>query len=199
MSLATFPSLPGLAYPVKKSIDWGGGFKWDALSGKRVRAAIRTAPLYAYDVAFNFLRSDTVFAELQALQGFINSLQGGSGAFLYQDADDNAVVNQGFGEGDGVSTTFQLVRAFGGFAEPVFAPVTPITQVTVAGTPTTAYTVGAYGAITFNSAPANGAQLGWTGSFKWVCRLDQDVFDLSLFMLQLYELKSLKFSTEKLP
>lgn len=199
MALPVFPSLPGLAYPVKKSIDWGNGFKWDALSGKRVRAPTRSVPTYSYEVAFNFLRSDTINAELQALQGFVNALQGGSGAFLYQDADDNAVTAQGFGTGDGASPTFQLVRTFGGFAEPVFAPVTPITQVTVAGSPTSAYTVGNYGAITFNSAPANNAALAWTGSFYWVCRFDQDVFDLSNFMLQLYEMKSLKFSTEKLP
>ena len=176
-----------------------GGTKWESLNGKRTRTTWRTAPTYNYTVPFNVLRLNPAFLEFQTLVGFINELTGGTGLFLFLDPNDSVVVNQGFGAGDGSSTTFQLVRSLGGFVEPVYFPVTPTTQVAVAGTPTSAYAVSTYGSIIFDSPPANAAALTWTGSFRWGCRFDEDVFMFDNFMSQLMRSKAFKFSTEKLP
>ena len=200
MALPVFPSLPGITYPVKQSIKWSGS-QHDALSGKRTRTSYMTYPIYVFDVPFNFLRTAATLLEWQQLAGFINALAGGTGLFLYNNVNDNTVTAQLFGQGDGTSTTFQLVRTLGSFTEPIFFPDLTaglVTQVTVGGVATVGYTVSATGQIVFNSAPALGATLTWTGTFKWPCRLDADLFDFENFMSGLFEMKSLKFSSEKL-
>lgn len=195
--LPVFPSLPGIAYPVKRAPRWSGT-QQDALSGKRVRTSYMTYPVYDYEVTFNFLRTTVNFQEWQQLAGFINEMAGSTGMFLYDDPNDDTVGTQDFGQGDGASTAFQLVRTLGGFTEPVFFP-NVISAVAVGGTPTVAYAVSNTGQIVFTTAPAGGALLTWAGTFYWGCRFDMDSFDFSNFMNQLFDLKSLKWSSEKLP
>jgi hypothetical protein len=199
MSPPIFPALPGLAYPVKRTPKWSGS-RQESLSGKKVRTSFFSYPIWAYTLPFNILRSGSAFLEWQQLAGFINAVNGGTGLWLYNDVNDNSATAQEFGVGDGVTSTFQLVRALGGFIEPVFFP-NVITNIEIAGTPTSAYTQGASnpGAITFNSPPANGAALTWTGTFYWGCRFDDDAFDFENFYSQMMRLKALNFSTEKLP
>jgi hypothetical protein len=91
-----------------------------------------------------------------------------------------------------------LVRALGGFAEPVFL-LNGNPTIDVAGTPTTAFTVDAYGRVTFTTAPASGALLTWSGAFYWPVRFDDDTTEFSQFVFNLYEVKALKFTSEKLP
>ena len=193
-----FPSLPGITYPVKRSPNWSA-VKNDALSGKKTRFSLFSYPTYSYEVPFSFLRSDASNLEWQTLMGFINSLNGPVQLFGFIDPDDHTVSNQNFGVGDGATTgPFQLVRAMGGFTEPVFL-LNGAPTIKIAGTPTAAFTVDGYGAVTFNSAPANGAALTWTGSYYIPCRLDEDSTDVSKFLTTIWELKALKFSSEKLP
>lgn len=197
MALPVFPTLPGITFPVKRSVIWMGT-KHDSLSGKRVRTSYFSYPGYQYELAFNFLRTDANLLEWQTLAGFINQVNGGTSPFLYNDTNDNSATAQSFGTGDGTTTTFQLVRLLGGFVEPVFAPDSPIPTVAINGTPTAAYTVSATGSIVFNVAPAAAATLTWTGTFKWVCRFDDDQYGFENFASKLFELKALKFSSEKL-
>ena len=193
-----FPSLPGITYPVKRGANWSS-VKQDALSGKRTRYSLYTYPTYSYELPFNFLRSDSVYGEWQQLQGFVNSVNGSVQLFGFLDPDDNTVTAQEFGVGNGAITgPYQLVRALGGFVEPVFLLQAQPT-ISVAGTPTTAFTVDNYARVTFTSAPANGAALSWSGSYYMPCRFDDDSTDFSKFMTKLYELKKLAFSSEKLP
>lgn len=205
-TLLIFPSLPGITFPVSRTAIWDT-VRNDALSGKRVRFQNRSYPTYSWDVPFNgFLRSGAAFQEWQKLQDFLNNLYGGLGLFLYTDSNDNAATAQNFGTGDNVTTTFQLVRQLPGgtFVEPVFFPNT-LTQVTVGGTPTSSYVINPYGTITFNSVPAGGAVLAWTGTFYWGCRIDEDQTQFANTTAAsaggggaLFELRSLKFSSEKL-
>lgn len=196
-----FPALPGLAWPVTRSKVWNT-VKHDAISGKRVRFGNWTYPQYKYQLGLNFLRSASAFAEWQTLEGFIDSVQGAAQLWGYSDPNDNAVSNQGFGTGDGTTTSFQLVRALGGFAAPVFL-LNGTPTITVGGTPTSAFTVSAYGVVTFNSAPAADAALVWVGGnnpdFYQPCRFDDDTTDIENFMSQLLRAKKLAFTTEKLP
>jgi hypothetical protein len=41
--------------------------------------------------------------------------------------------------------------------------------------------------------------LTWSGTYYWPCRFDDDTTELSKFLVNIYECKALKFSTEKLP
>jgi hypothetical protein len=197
MTVPVFPSLPGIAYPVKRTVQWST-VKADALSGKRARFALWTYPIYQYELPFNFLRSDALTLEWQTLEGFINSVQGGYGLFAYSDPNDSAVAGQQFGQGDGVSVSFQLVRALGGFSVPVFL-LNGTPTIEVAGVVTAPASISPYGVVTFAAAPASGASLTWTGNYYMPARFDDDTTDFSQFMQTIWELKALKFSTEKLP
>lgn len=194
MTLPVFPSLVGLAWPVKWQPKWNYN-KQDALSGARTRTSFMTYPIYDAEVTFNVLRFTQ--NEWQQLQGFVNAANGGVGLWLYTNPDDSTAMNQQFGEGDGTSTSFQLVRSLGSFIEPVFFP-NVISSVTVNGSPTSAYTVTATGQVVFDTAPVSGALLAWTGTFWWGCRFDDDTFGFENFLQYLWRNKSMKFSTEKI-
>lgn len=125
MSLQIFPSLPGLAFPVKRTPMWKTRVQ-QAISGKETRLADWSFPRWQWEMAYDHLLQGTSggatrtdFAQLAA---FFNARQGMFDSFLFQDADDNAVSAQPLGVGDGATSSFQLVRAFGGFVEPVLAP-----------------------------------------------------------------------------
>src|SRR5579872_3365397 len=197
MTLPVFPTLPGLAWSIKRSAE-RNTIKHDAISGKTVRIANWTYPKYHYEVPFNFLRSAAVYQEWQTLEGFYNSVNGPAGLWAYDDPNDDAAVDQGFGEGDGTTTSFQLVRAFGGQAAPVFL-INGTPTITVGGTPTSAFGVSAYGVVTFDAAPPANAALAWSGNFYMPCQFDDDTLAVENFMYQLARVKSLKFSTVKLP
>lgn len=200
--MQTFPSLPGLGFPIIRRQRWNA-LKSDALSGKRVRYSTYSYPLYDYELPFSLLRDGASFLEIQILMGFINTVNGSAELWQYSDPNDNTATAQAFGAGDGASTNFQLVRTLGGFTEPVFL-VNAITNIKISGTPTAAYTVSSYGVITFNSPPALAAPLSWNGTFFWPCRFSDDAYEFSQFgkdknMGALWEQKKLAFSTEKLP
>jgi uncharacterized protein (TIGR02217 family) len=200
MALPVFPSLPGLAWPVKRTTRWLN-VEQDALSGKRSRYPLWTFPIYLYELSFNVLRTANAFTEWQTLTAFINSVQGSAQLWAYSDPNDSAVTLQGFGQGDGTSVNFQLVRALGGFTEPVFL-VNGAPSIYVAGVLQivgTNYTISAYGVVTFISPPANGASLQWTGGYYFPCRFDGDAFAFTQAMSSYFKFGGLKFSTEKLP
>jgi len=199
VTLPILPALPGVAFPLPRRPIWDTN-KADAVSGKRIRSANRTYPTYSFELSFagdGFLRSGAAYLEMQQLAGFFNSMAGGVGLFRYLDPNDNVVTQNVFGTGDGSSMAFQLARTFGGFTEPIFCP--SISQVRINGVATTGYTVDNYGKITFGAPIGAGAQVDWTGFFYFPCRFDDDSVEFSNIMLNLYELKSLKFSSEKLP
>ncbi len=76
--------------------------------------------------------------------------------FLYTDATDNTVIAQSIGTGNGSTTTFQLVRSFGGFVEPILAP-NAVTTVYDNGTPVAAISAPTNGTLTQTSAGSLGA------------------------------------------
>lgn len=204
MAPPVFPasSLPGIGVPVKRAQSWGNPPRAEAVSGRRTRYSLYTYPIYSWELTIDFLRAAPSFAEWQALEGFIASVNGPAQLFAYSDPNDSSVTAQGFGTGDGASTAFQLVRSLGGFTIPVYL-INGTPTIFVAGTPT-AVTISPYGVVTFASPPAPGAALTWTGSYYFGCRFDEDVFAFSEMMTGyfgsgLWDMKSLKFSSEKLP
>jgi hypothetical protein len=123
MTLPVFPTLPGLEYPVKRS-PLASSLRQKAISGRETLQPLWTAPLYKYEVSFSLLRQAATYQEWQLLQGFWNSVMfTPGGVFQFDDPNDNTASVEPFGTGDGSTTQFQLVRALGGFAEPVLDPV----------------------------------------------------------------------------
>lgn len=197
MTVPAFPVLPGLVYPVKRTPTVLTA-RNEAVSGKRTVLPQRSTPRHVWELGVEFMRSKAwqtgAITEFETFIGFVMSCLTAGSCFSYLDAEDQVAANQPFGQGDGITTQFQLVRSLGGFAEPVYLPT--ITTIKVAGTPTAAYTLGATGIVTFTVAPVLGASLVWNGIFAWLCRFDDDAMETNRFMSGLYEAKSIAFSSE---
>lgn len=195
MAPPVFPTVSLPTWPVTRSQMWST-LKQPAISGKEIRVQLWSFPRYKYQIVFDILRTN-VNSELQDLMGFINSVGGAALPFYYNDPNDNTVNTQVFAIGDGATTAFQLIRSFGGFAEPVQSP-NVITNIEINGTPSSSYSLGAGGIVNFATAPGAGTVLTWTGTFYWMCKFDDDVAEFSQFNSTMYEMKKLSFTTVKL-
>lgn len=197
MSNAVFPSLPGLSWPLVRSPIWKTGIQ-TTQSGRELRAAFMSYPLYKWSLQFDVLRTASANTEFQQLIGFFNARSGSFDSFLFSDPDDNTVTQQNIGSGNGTQTQFQLVKSYGGMVEPVLA-VNTITQVRVNGVATSAYTVNVMtGIITFTTAPPSGQAIDWTGTFYYQCRFLADTYDFNRVFNGIYECTKLEFTSIKL-
>lgn len=198
MSNSVFPDLPGLKIEIKRTPIWKT-LKQESASGRVVTAALMTYPLRRYGLSFEFLRSGGGYTELQQVEAFFNQHKGAYESFLFNDPDDNAVVDQVFGTGNGTQTSFPLLRTRGGFSEPVQSvngvPTIKVNGVTKA-TPAD-YTISANGIVVFAVAPPAGHALTWTGSYYWRCRFVNDTSEFERFMFNLWKLNSIDFVTVK--
>ena len=201
MSAAVFPTLAGLGWSIKRAPQFKTR-KQVSISGKETAIADMAYPRWTWELTFNILRQgargQSTFSEMSDLVGFYNERQGGFDTFLYEDQDDNAVTAQALGEGDGTTTAFPLVRAFGGFVEPILAP-NAVSAVYLAGVKQmSGYTVSSWGAttpgvVTFTAAPGSGVAVSADFSFYFPCRFIEDSLQLEKFMAALYAVKSVKF------
>ena len=173
-----------------------------SVSGREVTSPFWIYPLREFELTFEGLNSAaSQFQGLapalkQALDGFWNQVYGGAVTFLFDDEEDDTVTNGKIGTGDGVTTTFPLVRYLGTWAEPV-GQVNTISQIAVNGTPTVAYTILQPNAIVFTSAPAAGAAITGSFTYYWQCRFKDEFIDFEEFVNQLHAMGSLKFQTVK--
>lgn len=198
------PTLPGITWPVDKSVGQFDTTVQTSVSGKENRHINRIQPRYTYTIQIAALDSNgtnagLIYNSLQTLVGFFNQCYGKALSFQYIDPDDYSISSQPFGVGDGATTAFQLCRTLGGFTDNVFAP-TGVPKIYSNGALLTAgtnYTINSLtGVVTFTSAPSLGASLTWTGTYVWWCAWDNDALDLSNFASGLYEMKKASFSTK---
>ena len=206
MAPPILPTFRFFSYPAKRSPLWSTLHQM-SVSGMDNPVPLWTYNRWQYELPINLLNSgaanfqNALAIEWQALNAFYNQMQGSFGVFQFLDSDDSSVTDQLFGVGDGTTVAFPLTRTMtgaGGFTwnEPVFAPVgTPVIKINTV--PTVLFTLGTQGMITFNTPPAGGANLTWTGTFRWLVRFDEDNLDFSKFMNNLWEVKSLKFTSIK--
>lgn len=201
MTVAIFPSLRGIAWPVAWQPLWNSQVQ-EAISGKQYVVQFWTFPRRKISVPINVLHSDS-YLDWQAMEAFFNQVQGRTLPFLWNQPTDNSIANQPIGTGDGTTTAFAFVRALGGFVEPTQG-IQSITQVKVAGTPTSAYTLltdpnfGLTYGITFTSPPASGAAIVASFTYYWPCRFDKDTAELEQFQLNYWRLKKIEFTTAKI-
>jgi hypothetical protein len=71
MSYATFPTLPGVTWDIKKRQFWSTDIETSA-SGAEFRTAYWTAPIYEFDMTFAYLSQ----ADMVTLQNFYATVQG---------------------------------------------------------------------------------------------------------------------------
>lgn len=219
MSNLVFPShLPGIKIEMSRAPVWKTTVH-ESVSGCETAIGAMTYPRWRYKLEFEVLRAGAE-AELQQLVGFFNRHGGRADSWLYLDDEDHTAVDQQFGVGDGVTTTFYLYREFGGFLEPV-TDVKTIDYLTVAGSPVyqsvadypggsltldfltgtaavaVTYTYAGMGRVQFSTPPAAGAPLRWSGEFYRRCRFNNDIMDTERFLYHLWKSRSIEFQTSR--
>jgi hypothetical protein len=129
MSNEIFPTMPGLAWNVTRQPEFHTKIQ-KSISGREVRLAFTSNPMYSFKLSYEVLREDAKYSELRTLCGFFLARMGSFDSFLFSDPGDNSVKGQNLGFGDGYRTSFQLVRAYGpsnsGFVEAVYYPSTDL-------------------------------------------------------------------------
>jgi len=199
MSNAIFPDLPGLKFDRVKKPTWSTLIK-TAVSGKESRAALWTYPRYQYDLSYDVLRLSSAYQELATLMGFYLARQGAFDSFLYLDPSDSQCVGQEIGIGDGVASSFRLIRGLGGFLEATPNPI-ETTAVYLDGVAQTSGWSGgdlaSAGVVTFVTPPTIGVTVTADFSYYFRCRFLDDSVDFSNSMYQIWELKKLSFITVK--
>jgi len=201
MSISVLPSLIGLGFDVVRTPQWDTVVQ-QALNGKETRLARQTYPRWKWELTYNLLRSNPFYGELQQLAGFFNERQGKYDTFLYQDADDNSITGQSIGTGDGTTTSFQLIRTFGGFIEPMLAPnvVSAVyinSVVQTSGVSINYWGSTSPGMITFTTAPASGTAITANFSYYFPVRMDTDNVSFNMFLSQYYKAKKFSFISVK--
>jgi uncharacterized protein (TIGR02217 family) len=129
-------------------------------SGREQRNINWSVQRCEYDVAQGIKTKD----QMDAILAFFYAMMGKAYAFRFKDWADYQMVNQQIGTGDGTTTTFQFTNTYSDplavqtYTRTIKKPVTgTLGQVTIAGAPTTAYTMDyTTGLITFNTAPGAG-------------------------------------------
>lgn len=202
MSSQVFPTLDGIDIAVTREAVWEGTDVVRAVSGKRTAIAYWANPIWQWTLRYNFLRS-IAGTDFQTLVGFFNARQGQFDSFLFDDTDDNIASGQLIGTGNGSQTAFQLVRAFGGFVEPMLAPNTvfavALNGVTQApGTySVSAWGTSAPGVLTFNSAPLAGRAITATFTYYWPCEFMDPTLSFDKFMFDLWSQGGVKLRSLK--
>lgn len=175
------------------------------VSGREARVPFYAYPLYEFEMTFDALDSAGKFPglganSLQALLGLYLQCQGQYGTFLYVDPSDHLADRQIIATGDRISTTFVLVRTYGGFTEPVGwvlsnPPATIYDNDTVVAN--TDYSIyaphGSNNMIAFSIAPQEGHIVSASFAFAYLCRFADDQSDFQQIMDGLWQATSVKF------
>lgn len=195
MSNAVFPVLPGLTWDVMKIPTWSTRVQ-QSVSGKEIRLATFSYPIWHFKLIYELLRDDAT-NELTTLMGFYNQRQGAFDSFLYRDPSDNGITAQLIGIGNGTTTAFQIVRAYGGFVEPIYnlngSPSIYLNGVLQSS----GYNVNSTGLVTFSAAPAAAVAITATFNFYYRVRFKNDLLEFNQFMLNLWELQQCELVSVK--
>lgn len=190
-----FPKLVGTAWPVLRAPGWDTLVQ-RAYNGKKTTLPRRANAIYEYTLDVNLLRIGFP-QDFQAFIGFVNSLLGQHAMFFYDDPKDDAVTDQLFGAGDGVTTDFQLYRSVGYTNDIVQMLRGPAPVVKDNGVPVAPgdFTIDNFGVVHFTTAPAVRHALSWSGGYYWLCQMTMDKFPLNEFTRRMFEIKKLTFET----
>lgn len=193
MSNALLPELQGQTWPRQKAPRFKTVVQTsDSMRTWRVGRALY--PVYSIKISYSYLSQ----VDLDLMMGFFKQRRGRLDSFLFNDRDDRLVATpQALGIGNGSNRAFQLVRALGGFVEPVCGPLNGTPVVRVNGVGTTAFTIDDYGLLTLTTAPTTGQVVDWTGAYYWRVQFAKDEQNYDEFMRQFWELKTLELETVK--
>ena len=194
--MATITLAPG--WGMKKTLRYNTIPQETAAMQANVYVSTMETPLWDFTLSIPYLsgRIDDPNSSIAGLVGLFANAKGGAGTFTFMDPRDHAVTNYQFGTGDGSSKVWQLTRPLGAASEWVQ---------NIVGTPsiynngtlvTSGYSIDEKGIISFDSAPANGHALSWSGDFQYLLRFKTDSLqDLTLFFEGAWTISTLEFES----
>ena len=169
-------------FPEPISFGSGGGPKFDTTvvatkSGEEYRASMRTMPLYEYDVSLKIQTR----AQYEAVRDLFMVARGKARGFRFKDWTDYTLNGVLIGLGDGVSRTFQCVKAYAVGAESlvrrITKPVAGTIKVYLGGVEQSGFSVNhTTGLVSLTQAPAGGVEVRVSGEFDVPVRFDMDYF-----------------------
>lgn len=197
MALSVFPTLDGIEWNTTKRPEFKTGL-FESLSGHESRVKFRQYPKYTFKLSFEFLIENRDEAQLSELMGFMLQQCGMYQAFLYTDPNDNAVTDQVIGTGNNTLTSFQLLRSYSGFTEPVNNVNDTVAAPSIYSGGDlknlgTHYTLSSTGLVTFVTAPPSGAVITWTGSYYYRVRFTAEGYDFTHLMKDLHNCADVEF------
>jgi hypothetical protein len=199
MSELLFPTLRGLTYPIGKTPHWNT-ITQESISGVKKFLQCYTYPYYTFTLSFSYLSDKNLQQDdIHTLMGFYNQLGGAGQDFLYADPlfEDNRCVKQAFGVGDGITTKYRLVHQYGNFIEPVFG-IKNKPHIFVNGAQVTSFSWDNEGLITFDTAPALGTVLSWTGRWFYRCHFQNDEAEFQQIFMGGWDLEEIILESIKL-
>lgn len=191
--MQVFPLLPGISWPVKRAPVFKNIIQ-TGITGQRTAVRQQFEPRWAYELEIEFVRNKTGFTEFSDLLSVFQNCYGTFLPFLFNDIYDNHVADQTIGFGNGTINQFFLQRSLGGFNQRI-AALNGSPVIKVAGI-TSSATIDSFGVVTLPAPPASGQAVTWTGNYYWICRFAEDQLDLSQFLPNYWDVKSVKFDTE---
>jgi uncharacterized protein (TIGR02217 family) len=193
MSNAIFPEFPGLSWGVTKIPTWSTRVQ-SATSGKELRAAYYSRPIWKFQLSYEVLRADAAHAEYQSLVSFFNLRMGSFESFLYKDPDNNYVTAQPIGIGDGHTVTFPLLHTIGAFTEPIGYSNQAIIYANGAQVMTGVMFTPDGTGVTFATAPAAGVAITWSGFYYYRVRFAKDSNEFEQFMKDFWTSKKVELT-----
>lgn len=198
--MLTFPTLPGISWPVKKTPIWNTQMA-EHVSGREARIGLWQYPRYMFELTYDGVTSSSTAHQnlgnqsLQTLMDFYHQCQGMLNPFIFVDPSDYTVTAEAIGTGNGTNKIFTAQRSMGAglFFEPV-GWVTAATTVFVNGV-SQPFTLTNPNTITMTTAPANATAITATFTYGFVCRWDTDEQEFREFMDQVWDVPSIKFKS----
>jgi hypothetical protein len=194
---SVFPSVPTLGWSIRLSPRFATGTALHA-SGREVRAAKASSPLWLVELNYDLLRMASPDTELQEIVGFFAQCAGEGASFYFAPPALSPAVAQPIGTGDGATRTFPFTVSIGGAALSP-AGVAAVSAIYLNGiVQSGGYTIDSTPlspAVAFAAAPSPGVAIAADFAWYFLCRFQDDDLDVEEFMSQLYALQSLQLRT----
>lgn len=189
MSISVFP-IPTLqpgslmsgsrTWPVTKYPQFSTIIQKSASFRGEFRTSLTPYPIWQFSMDLALLSGQfNLQSSLQSVIGFFMQMRGSWDDWLWPDPDDNTILSSSpaaFAIGDGTTTAFQLTRPISGGTDIVQnLNSTPNIYKNGSLQTNTTYSLSSLGVVTFNTAPAAGAILSWSGSYYFRCRFKADM------------------------
>jgi uncharacterized protein (TIGR02217 family) len=195
---AVFPTLNGIGWPVHRRAHFRTVISKHK-SGADMRSQLWPFPLWEFELVFDGLTaSRSEFPGLgsqtmQTLMAFYLNLSGQWGTFLWNDPDFNSAQAAPIGYGDGVTTVFPFARVVTFLVREPASWVTGATAVYLNGVSSGGWSISQPNSLVFTTAPGAGVAITADFTYQFLCRFLEDSNDWKQFMINLWEMKSLKF------